>query len=323
MWSTQTSVVFPLSAVKPLEGLLRYRAHCLAAMQQGRSEFTRRREHCPADGARLEREGEVEGFGYGRCPQDGSLFLEMVPAPKVWAELLAYVSELRHSPAAFHAGLVQSRTDHVYAPKLEWIRDTLRVQGIDHPTLLEAISPPSPFTQLLQDSGICSAVLALEEMALAHATGTLRPDPSVEGAVLLESLDRVDDPLGVLQGVADRLRPGGLIFLTALVASGFDMTALGLHNQYLYPPDRTNCFSLQGLSMLVQRAGFTLLEVSTPGVLDVEVVQAHRRYDSTLRFSAFERQVLDADEETRSAFQAFLQQRGLSSFARIVGRKLA
>jgi hypothetical protein len=69
------------------------------------------------------------------------------------------------------------------------------------------------------------------------------------------------------------------------------------------------------------RAGFTLLEVSTPGVLDVEIVQAHLRHDPSLPLSAFERQLLAADVETHAAFQSFLQEHGMSSFARIVGRK--
>ena len=99
------------------------------------------------------------------------------------------------------------------------------------------------------------------------------------------------------------------------------MATLGVRNLYLCPPDRTNCFSLQGLSALLRQAGFALLEVSTPGVLDVEIVQAHVRRNPSLALSVFERQLLEASEETRTAFQTFLQQQGLSSFARIVGRK--
>ena len=46
-----------------------------------------------------------------------------LPDPVRWARLLEEVSRYRHSPAAFHAGLAQSRTDYVYAPKVEWIED--------------------------------------------------------------------------------------------------------------------------------------------------------------------------------------------------------
>jgi hypothetical protein len=60
---------------------------------------------------------------------------------------------------------------------------------------------------------------------------------------------------------------------------------------------------------------------STPGVLDVEIVQTHLRADPALPLSSFERQVLAADAQTQQAFQTFLQQNQMSSFARIIGRK--
>lgn len=321
MRTTQTSPTFPLSSVKPLEGLLRYRTHCVAQTRRAMAGQIRRRTRCPADRATLEACGTVEGFTYVRCPRCHSLFLADLPGPSAWAGLLADVSRYRHSPEAFHTDLAQSRTDHVYAPKLEWIRDTLRLQQMDHPTLLEVTTPPSPFTQLLHDSGVCAAVFTVDEMAAAHQP--IGPDDSqkVEVAVLLESLDRVDDPARLLQRVVERVVAGGLVFVTGLVVSGFDMAVLGLRNLYLYPPDRTNGFSLQGLSTLMTQAGLDLLEVSTPGMLDVEVVQAHRQRDPSLTLSAFEDQLMRADRETREAFQVFLQQQRFSSFARFVGRR--
>jgi hypothetical protein len=72
----------------------------------------------------------------------------------------------------------------------------------------------------------------------------------------------------------------------------------------------------------LERAGFGPLEVSTPGVLDLEIVQAHRAQDPALTLPAFEEQLLAGDTQTREAFQAFLQQQHLSSFARMVARKL-
>ena len=74
--------------------------------------------------------GDVEGLPYARDPENGSLFLAQLPRSSVWASLLTRISQYRNSPNAFHTGIAQSRTDHVYAPKLEWMRDTLRLQGL-------------------------------------------------------------------------------------------------------------------------------------------------------------------------------------------------
>ncbi len=321
MRSIQTTSAFPLSSVKPLDGLMAYRSFCLATTRKALERSRTRRTTSPVDGVTpLELLGDIDGIPYARCPSSGSIFLAELPSPSEWADVLRQVSQYRHSPKTFHADLAQSRTDHVYAPKLEWIQDALRLQGLHQPKVLEVVTSPSDFTALLQDSGLCSEVVSIEETDVAHRHVRDEHPGQADVAVLLESLDRIDDPFTLLRGLIERVKPGGLLFATGLVASGFDMATLGLRNRYLYPPDRANCFSLQGLSVLLKKAGCSLLEVSTPGVLDVEIVSTHLHHDPSLQLSQFERSVVEADEETRKAFQTFLQQQGLSSFARIVAR---
>ena len=322
MRSIQTTNTFPLSSVKPLEELVPYRESCLEATVRACRGKTHRRERSPVTGAALESAGKVGPVEYSRCPQTGSLFLSVLPEPAAWSALLREAAQFRRSPGAFHRGLVQSRLENVYRPKLEWMQETFRLQGLMRPRALEVTTPPSEWTPFLRESDAFSEVLTADEVELAHAAeGTPTADP-VQAAILLESLDRVNDPEGLLQGVARRLSRGGLLFVTALAASGFDLAVLGLRNRYLYPPDRTNCFTLQGLKMILERFGFALLEVSTPGVLDVQIVEEHLRLDPGLELEAFERQILAAEPEARAAFQMFLQQWGLSSFTRIVARKI-
>ncbi|MBI3332868.1 MAG: hypothetical protein HYZ93_02120 [Candidatus Omnitrophica bacterium] len=320
MRSIETTLTFSLSSVKPLEELESYRQRCLHLTREAIRKGCRHRADSPVSGLKLEPFGEVGGLPYGRCPTTGSLFLMEMPVPQEWARLLAEVVRLRHSPEVFHSHLAQSRMDHVYAPKLEWVEETLRLQQIREPRVLEAVTFSSDFTQLLKESGCFSEVVTEEETRLAGGSRSNESDP-VHAAVLLESLDHSEDPKGLLEAVRGRLCKGGLLFVTALVASGFDICVLGLRNLYLVPPDRANCFTLQGLSQFLAQQGFALLEVSTPGVLDLEIVRAHWRQDSTLPLSDFERRIVTSDEAARRSFQSFLQQQRMSSFARIVARR--
>ncbi len=328
--SVQTSFAFPLASVKPLDGLQNYRAHCISATQGVLHEPLRRRQQCAACGADLKPLGKVAKLDYVHCPSCDSLFLHQIPASASWASLLADVSRYRHSPEAFHHGITQSRSENVYGPKLEWIESTLRLQGVRQPRLMEMVTPPSDFTPLLRSSGTFKETLTLDEMELTMGASSERSlskamsigtDGLLDAAILLECLDRVDDPRALLRAVAGRLTRDGLLFVTAAVCSGFDIVVLGLRDLYIYPPDRTNCFSLKGLEFLLTDAGFRPIEVSTPGVLDVEVVLAHLQHDPHLPLSAFEKKLLAADKETREAFQSFLQQNRMSSFARIVAAK--
>ena len=327
MLTIQTDVRFSLSLVKPLERLTQYREMCLEATLRAYRTGTRRRQVSPVSGKRLEPYGRIGGLDYARCRESGSLFLAELPEPKVWRRLLSEASSLRQLPTGVHQRLASSRWTHVHRPKVAWIEETVRLQRVSGGRLMEAATGLSDLFPFLQVCSAFSTVVSQDEMGLAHPelepAGGGETAGHFQAAVLLESLDRVDDPARLIRSVADRLAPGGLLFVTALVFSGFDMAVLGGKNLYLYPPDRANCFTLQGLRSLLEGQGLSLLEVSTPGVLDVEIVRAHLEMDPGLQVSPFERKIALSDETTRNAFQEFLQQWSLSSFARVVARSPA
>jgi hypothetical protein len=317
MKSTQPGLTIPLASVKPLENLKGYRDLCLAEARAALEGASIPRTDCPPCGLRLRPWGHVEGFEYGRCGACGGFFLSHVSSPPRWAALLRNVAEYKLAPDGFHAPITTSRNESVYVPRLDWIRHTLRLHGLAQPRILEVAAPPSAFTEVLAQSGAFESVTPMPEEG-----GWEGIEANAGAAVLLESLDRASDPGGLLSAVVQRLDRGGLVFITGIVASGFDVATLGLRNRYIYPPDRTNCFSIESLVKLAERCGLEPVEVSTPGALDVEIVDGHRRENPDIVLSPFERQLLDAGPERREAFQTFLQENLMSSFARIVGRVL-
>ncbi|OGQ05122.1 MAG: hypothetical protein A2W61_06290 [Deltaproteobacteria bacterium RIFCSPLOWO2_01_44_7] len=319
MQSVQTSHLFSLAGVKPLEGLLRYRDHCLVATEKALAHCNQRRRVSPCSGEELKQWKKVGKFEYFRCEASGSLFLADLPEPDIWADLLREVSRYRDSSKTFHQEIRPSRAENVLKPKLTWIKNVLRLHNIQNASILEVVTPPSDLTPFLKKCNYFGEVLTVDESDLLKQE-TIR-NHAFHTALLLESLDRIYDPKNLLQVTSQHLKKGGLIFVTALVSSGFDMMLLQEKNIYLFPPDRTNCFSRKGLEQLLEKSGFELLEVSTPGILDVEIVKAHLKQGASISLSTFERALLDAPEEVCNDFQAFLQKSELSSFARIVGRK--
>lgn len=317
MQSIQTCFSFDLSKVKPLEEVSRYRAYCLQSIREACSERTVCRERSLIDQTQLVPWERIDGLDYSLCPNTESLFLTKLPLQSNWDTLLDKVNQYRHVHL-FKEELKKSRLTHVYEPKRAWIEDTLQWHRLENCKVLEVTIRPSEFTSLLKESPHVGEVLVWGE---AQSQGGKPVAKGIDVAILLESLDKAWDPVVLLQKVLQNLRSGGLLFLTALVASGFDMKVLGSKNLYLCPPDRANCFSLKGLTQLLTKTGFSLVEVSTPGILDVEIVRAHRLHDPSIRLSAFEETLLGGDAEKLSALQIFLQQSKLSSFARIVARK--
>src|SRR5256885_9561717 len=224
MWSSETRRTFALASVKPLTGMFAYRDSCLDATKAVLKQGILRRSTSPLTGIRLGLFGEVDGLAYLRCPDTGSLFLADVAPAELWSGLLKKTNELRRSPRAFHSGIAESRVENVHRPKLEWIQSTLVLQQIRHPSLIEVTTTPSEFLPMLEESGIFQHCASIDETDLANGRAGLS---QAEVLVMPESLDRTHDPKGLLKSAAECLMPGGLIFVTSLVSSGFDMAVLG------------------------------------------------------------------------------------------------
>ena len=120
----------------------------------------------------------------------------------------------------------------------------------------------------------------------------------------------------------DLLAPGGLLFLTTRTCSGFDLQVLGEHAAYIFVPEHLNLLSVEGLETLTRRAGLELIELSTPGQLDLQLVQAARAADPALPLPPFIDYLLNQrDALAHEDFQAFLQKHRLSSHVRLAARK--
>ena len=162
------------------------------------------------------------------------------------------------------------------------------------------------------------------EDACSQAGAILTAEPVGDLAALtgFEQLEHQFSALDFLKECCGMLAPGGMIFLTTRTIDGFDLATLWDKTPYIYVPEHLNLFSVEGLGRLLENAGFELVELSTPGQLDVELTMAAARADASIALSGFLKTLFDQrDVEARRDFQAFLQKHRLSSHARIAAVK--
>lgn len=111
--------------------------------------------------------------------------------------------------------------------------------------------------------------------------------------------------------------------MTTISISGFDMQVLWENSRSIFPLDRINVFSYMGLKLLAQRHGFEMIEYSTPGVLDFDIVENELKKHHEIECPRFVKTMVEReDEQLKQDFQNFLQVNRLSSFVRIVLRKV-
>lgn len=135
---------------------------------------------------------------------------------------------------------------------------------------------------------------------------------------LMDALSRVEKPKDVLQWTVDHVKPGGLVFVTTFFSTGIDVMTLAENSDTVLPPDRINLFSYEGMLKWVDQFNLDAIEISTPGVLDVQNLQrSSAELPEFLKYMLRDR----GDAKLLTNFQNFIQTNALSSHGRLVLQK--
>jgi hypothetical protein len=186
-----------------------------------------------------------------------------------------------------------------------------------------------PFLHEISDRGRFDKILIRNPMVEGVETSNTKirvveevEERSASATSAFEVVERLYDPYAFLTFISQRLVSGGLLFLTTLSISGFDLSLLRGKARNLLPPTHITILSYSGIQSIMKRSGFEVLELSTPGRLDVAIVLDALQRAPEIQIPAFIRSILlNRGRHVHEAFQDFLQQANLSSHVWVVGRK--
>ena len=138
--------------------------------------------------------------------------------------------------------------------------------------------------------------------------------------IYMNQLQHEMNPIKIIEEIGKDLKNEGILLMSTRLGSGFDILTLKGGINDIFPYEHITLPSKKGLEIILDRAGYELLEITTPGTRDMNVVLNNRERIEDSNF--FIKYLLDvADERTLQDFQQFLQKSCLSSFAQVVARK--
>jgi hypothetical protein len=256
---------------------------------------------------------DIMGLEYRCCSDCRSIFASVAEDTASRYAIYPALESLRCSDT-FQVSSRESRAD-IWHDLLFWIRFRCAryLAGIEGFTVIDIGNLYDGFSEMLRDSGLC---------ARYERTKAVPVSPSGNDLVLyIDQLRKESNPLAALRTIYSLLKRSGLLFLSARLGSGFDVLALKGNNPSVFPCEHLFLPSPRGLVILLEKAGFEVLEFLTPGNLDIEYVLQNRELieEGDLLIN----QVLTLrDTATLLEFQRFLQKSGLSSHARLIARKV-
>jgi len=290
--------------------------------------------NCPGCSGKRFRKAFVKfTFQYCRCRDCGSLFV----SPRPTEEMLRNFYQ-NSAAVSFWNSRVAERTKgaryrHFSFPMAQWVLELAdeylpqaRIfldYNSKHPDFLSAIYEAKKFEKAIL---VSPGLPQLEELIPKRDTviyDDMHPvKEKVQVFTAFEVLERIFNPIAFIKEVHDACQKGGLFFLTTNTVSGFEYQMLNDKSPRLHPPDRINLLSIEAIQERLTESGFEVIELSTPGRLDVEIVRNAMEKDPTVSLPEFWQYILKSrDESAWHALQEFLQRHRLSSYVRVAARK--
>ncbi|PJB69210.1 MAG: hypothetical protein CO093_11010 [Alphaproteobacteria bacterium CG_4_9_14_3_um_filter_47_13] len=292
---------------------------------------------CPGCGkAENENHFLKHSFRYNHCSECGSIYASPRPDSAALLSYYATSESQRFWAEAVLAKTGQKRKESIMMPNISRVEDVLAKRGrrpkriLDvgsangafltewkkrHPEAeLFGIEPGQESAQTCRDLGIKVFENFVEDEAeKGQAQGDL--------VTCFEVIEHVQDPERFARAMHNITAPGGVAIMSCLGADGFDIQVLWEKSRSIVPPYHLNFLSKRGMEAMFSKAGFSKIEIYSPGRLDVEIVQKSMERGVIPGLSRFEDLLLSRGKETLQAFQEFLAGHCLSSHVWIICHK--
>ncbi len=270
-------------------------------------------------------------FFYRCCVACGSVFVSPRPTEAALANYYANSRASRFRVQHYSRDTAKARRYHLLTSHAEWMGqiydevgnpeargyadlNTCSPEIFDEIGAQHIFQPLLTVDPLLDPSGVCETTVEVVRGDALAGMGAISA---------FEKVEHQFSPAAYLQSVGGALADGGLFFFTTRTISGFDLQILWGRTPYIFVPEHLNLLSVEGIALLVERCGFELIELSTPGQLDLELVRHAARNDPSIKLPPFITYLLEnRDQEAHWDLQEYLQKHRLSSHVRVVVKKL-
>lgn len=325
--------------IRPQELFNRYLA---VARQDIELFFTDKRQFievdCPACGSDS-REWAFDklGFRYQTCNACGSLYLSPRPSAEMIDRYYQEGEAVKFWSTQFYRETAEARREKIFKPRAQLIADLIRSQLLDKRDIFVDVgSGYGIFLEEIAKLGAFQTVMGIEPAPNMAEVCRQKGLPIIEKpvevvlpievqadlATTFEVLEHVFSPANFLRSIYRILREGGIVLFTTLTISGFDLQILWDKSKSIYPPHHINLISVEGMHQLVESCGFQVIEITTPGKLDIDIVINAVKEDPSIDLPRFIKYLLNnRSGPTYHAFQNFLQENNLSSHIRCIARK--
>lgn len=278
-------------------------------------------------------EFEKFGFSYVTCQQCLTLYVNPRPKLDRLEEFYICSESSRFWVEEFFKPVAEARREKIFRPRAQKVADLLANTkeavvgdiGAGFGLFLEelkklkndlhsvAIEPSPEMAQICQSKNI-EVIECIVEKVEGY-------QEKFDFLCSFELFEHLHTPKTMLEGTFRLLKPGGKLLLTTLNGLGFDILLMWENSKSVFPPHHLNLSNPKALSLLLERVGFEIVEVGTPGELDWDIIESNIKSESfpVDRFWTYVSQ--SGTSDAKRDLQAWIRKHSLSSHMSIIARK--
>jgi SAM-dependent methyltransferase len=289
---------------------------------------------CPACGSeRYEPQFDKVGFHYVQCTSCDTLFVNPRPTYENLMQIYTDSPSTKFWVEEFFLPMAEARREKIFKPRAQYITEKFpqlrtgiigdigagfgifseELKKIWPDVNIMAIEPSVDMAKICRDKGLEVIELTMEDV-----------DPHYYKFDLLTSFElfeHLHDPSVFAQKASELLKAGGYLYLTTLNGLGFDIQLLWERSKSVTPPHHLNFFNPRSIRLLLEKMGFILIEVSTPGQLDWDIVEGGYRQEALGPGRFFSMVSKYGSVQAKKDLQSWIGSHNFSSHMRVVAQK--
>jgi 2-polyprenyl-3-methyl-5-hydroxy-6-metoxy-1,4-benzoquinol methylase len=285
---------------------------------------------CPG----CEKMGEVafekNGFIYDECQSCHTLFVNPRPLASDFSRYYMESPSSKFWVTTFYKETAEARREKLWKPKAELIKSITQRYCATEQTVVDigggygifaevmreltsqpvvVIEPSPSMVETCQKKGLNVVAKFLEDVS----ANDLPVTPKL--FVSFELFEHLHNPAYFLAHLYNLMSIGDMFIFTTLSSAGVDIRSLWQDSKAVFPPHHLNFFNPSSIRVLLERQQFKVLEVTTPGKLDIDILCNNKELIKDRFWQIF---VDQADSDQRSKMQTLLSENGFSSHMMVV-----
>ncbi len=289
--------------------------------------------NCPGCGEKGKYAFIKNNFSFDECPKCKTLYVSPRPHKKYFDAYYTDSASTKYWATTFYKSTEKNRREMLWKPKAKMIKNKIDTFAPETEKIVDigggygifmeeflklspihhlVIEPSEYLSQVCKEKGLNVLVKFLEELKENDLVQVKKTFVSFE---LFEHLHNPENFLTTLYNVMNQK---DVFIFTTLSGMGIDIRTLWEDAKPVSPPMHLNFLTPKSIKILLEKVGFDVIEITTPGKLDIDIMNNSKEKIK----DRFWRDFLDyANDEEKQSMQKSISDNLLSSHMMIVCRK--